>query len=89
MNIPPITESLGRYWEQPDRSGILLDATHAVMTRATLFGLAEYSCSLPSGVYAGKMWRRAVAGGWRLMWYGEHTDPEKCSLHEREVLIVS
>lgn len=56
--IPPITDPLGAHWDQPDRASILIDATHALMTVATFKALHEYSCSNPSGVYEGKMWRR-------------------------------
>ncbi len=56
--IPPITDPMGRHWSQPDRQSILIDATHAVMSRQTFESLAEYSCSTPTGVYVGKMWRQ-------------------------------
>lgn len=56
--IPPITEPMGRYWEQPDPSLIFIDGTHALMTRKTFDRLANYSASNPTGAYPGKIWRR-------------------------------
>lgn len=98
--IPPITDPLGRSWDQPDRRLILIDDTHALMTRDTFDALAEYSCSYPSGVYPGKMWKRhdgafdarfLARGGkpiWMLMWFGNHADPTLCSNHSRLILLV-
>jgi hypothetical protein len=92
--IPPITDPLGKYWTQPDRTRILVDHEHAVMTHETLHSLADYSASTPTGVYPGKMWRRrekydANCNDWFLAWYG-HSEkgPDFCSLHFRRVLLV-
>lgn len=98
--IPPMTDPLGRHWEQPCRSRILIDGTHALMERATFDGLAEYSSSIPSGVYVGKMWKRhqgifnetfLAKGGkpvWQLFWFGEHPDVDMVSVHFREIIIL-
>src|SRR5262245_65416000 len=61
-------------WPQPAREEILIDETHAVMEGATLDRLSEYSASIPSGVYPGKMWARRVvrrldAADWAVGWY--------------------
>lgn len=55
--IPPIVHPMGKHWDQPDRSKIVIDAKTAVMDRATFDALHEYSTSYPSGVYEGKMWK--------------------------------
>jgi hypothetical protein len=98
--IPPITDPMGRNWQQPDRREILIDDTHAVMTTATFNALAEYSCTNPSGAYEGKMWKRhdgafdrayLASGGkpeWKLVWYGRHLDPAKVSINHRLILIA-
>jgi len=99
--IPPITDPLGRYWRQPDREHIAVDEKFARMSRATFDLLPEYSCSKPTGVYEGKMWKRhdgsfdqefLARGGkptWLLCWYGvcdEHTD---CvSNNSREIVLT-
>ncbi len=97
--IPPITDPMGKYWKQPDRREILIDESHAVMTRGSFDQLQEYSASFPSGVYEGKMWKRhdgahdyafLARGGkpvWYLVWYGPHPDPDKVSNHVRKILI--
>lgn len=85
--IPPITDPLGKYWRQPDRNRIEVDETHALMTEADFESLSEYSTSIPSGVYPGKMWRRQQVDGWYLVWFGECADPSKCSINFRKALL--
>ena len=98
--IPPITDPMGRHWEQPPAHSILLDDTHAVMTEQTFCQLAEYSGSTPSGVYPGKMWRRHDGlfdrrckpedRRWLLCWFGEVPDnPKVCSNNFRVILVVT
>ena len=99
--IPPITHELGRYWEQPPAAEILVDDTHALMTRATFDKLAEYSTSFPTGAYEGKMWKRhdgafdeefKADGGmpeWLLCWFGEsQIGPGYVSNNHRKILLV-
>lgn len=98
--IPPITDEMGQFWRQPDRSKIVLDDTHAMMERATFDGLSEYSCTWPSGVYEGKMWKRCDGkfdqrflgnGGtpiWLLMWFGQSPEPGMVSVHKREIIVL-
>lgn len=101
IEIPPITDPMGRNWEQPRPGEILVDETHALMTRDAFEQLAEYSSTRPSGVYPGKMWKRhdgiydhayLAAGGkpeWLLCWYGEsEKGPGWCSNHHRKILLV-
>ncbi len=99
--IPPMTDPMGRYWHQPAPENILVDATHTLMTSATFAGLAEYSASVPSGIYPGKMWKRhdgafdrafRSRGGlpvWRLCWYGpSKKGPDYCSVNSRVILLT-
>jgi hypothetical protein len=96
--IPPITDPLGRYWRQPDPASILVDDTHAVMESTTFSKLHEYSSSIPSGVYPGKMWKRLEGAHdprckpedqkWLLCWYGECEDKRLCSINHRIVLVT-
>ena len=67
--IPGMTDELSFYWDQPDREKILVDKKCALMTKETLDDLKEYNCSLPSGVYVGKMWKRSNLNGWVLCVY--------------------
>lgn len=80
--IPPITEPLGRNWEQPEREDITVDEEYALMTLRSFEELAEYSSTYPTGAYEGKMWKRhngiydhafRARGGkpeWLLCWFG-------------------
>ncbi len=98
--IPLITDPMSQGWKQPDRREILLDDTHAVMTRQTFNRLVEYSGSFPSGVYPGKMWKRhdggfdrqfRACGGiptWKLVWFGKHPDPKFVSNNSRDIAII-
>ncbi|KGP01105.1 hypothetical protein JT27_15005 [Alcaligenes faecalis] len=89
--IPPITDPLGRHWSQPDPAGFLLDDTHAVMTQRQFDSLADYSRSMPTGVYPGKCWKAVMSDGRSyLRWYGivEGRD-DLCSNNQREILIVA
>ena len=96
--IPPITDPHGKYWRQPAVSSILIDDTHALMSRLDFMKLAEYSSTIPTGVYDGKMWKRhdGIHNGkikpeeckWLLCWYGPSPHPESCSINSREILIV-
>jgi hypothetical protein len=86
--IPPITDPLGSGWHQPPREEIVILGTHAYMTQKSFDALAEYSTSIPTGVYPGKMWKSNVKGGWYLRWFGEHEDPNKCSNHHRVIVVV-
>lgn len=96
--IPPITDPMGKYWNQPSRDQIEVDDTHALMSQQTFKQLPEYSTTFPTGVYDGKMWRRhdGVCDPnrdpsnckWLLCWYGPSDKPDRCSIEFREVLIV-
>jgi hypothetical protein len=96
-----ITHPDGRYWKQPDRSKIVVDDTHALMSRPTFDALLEYSGSQPTGAYEGKMWKRnngacdwefLAQGGkpeWWLCWYGPSTKgQEYVSTFHRKILIA-
>lgn len=90
--IPQMTHELSRYWKQPNPSDILIDERHAVMNSLTFNALAEYSLSVPSGVYDGKMWKantlRRGRPTWLLKWYDRGDSPMHCALKIREILIV-
>lgn len=66
--LPRMTNPLGKHWRQPpdlrDRVGVY--ETHATIAEPDWLALPRYDSTLPSGVYAGKAWRR----GPFLCWYG-------------------
>lgn len=96
--IPPITHPLGRSWNQPNRARIEIDDKFALMSQRTFDELADYSCSRPSGVYEGKMWKRhdgiydpdcdPADHVWLLCWYGFSEKPGMVSNNHREIVIV-
>lgn len=53
--IPKITDKRGMLWKQPHRRYIEIDEEYALMTKQTFEGLREYSVTIPSGEYEGKM----------------------------------
>jgi hypothetical protein len=55
--IPPITDPMGKYWNQPNRFEIEIDDKSALMSQKTFSQIPDYTHSQPTGVYPGKMWR--------------------------------
>jgi hypothetical protein len=90
QEIPQMIDPLGESWEQPKASEIVIDRWCAVMTRGTFMQLKDYSLSLPTGVYAGKMWRLLAGNGtWWLCWYGpsDH-DQNSMGICLRQILLL-
>lgn len=95
--IPPITDPMGHYWQQPRTDCILLDDTHALMDSHAFKNLCDYSSTIPSGAYPGKMWKRHDGyhdprckrqdWHWLLCWFGHSDDPTRCSINHREILL--
>ncbi|KAA6347852.1 hypothetical protein EZS27_004717 [termite gut metagenome] len=86
--IPHMTDPLSRAWEQPLTEDILLDDKHALMHQEDFDTLHEYSLTLPSGVYEGKMWKCSYEDRWLLCWYDKDDDPSKCSIKRREIILL-
>lgn len=95
--VPPITHPMGKHWDQPDPALMQFYADRVVMKEGVFLGLADYSCSIPSGVYDGKMWRRCQGAHtplpkeqrrWFLCWFGPSDDPDKCSIHSLPLVIA-
>ena len=84
--IPPMTDPLGRYWHQPKLLDVAVYEDIAIMDKETLNQLAEYSFSVPSGVYAGKMWRCRKCDEWFLRWYGGGGND--IAIHERPIRVL-
>lgn len=85
--VPPITDSLGKFWDQPNRHKILIGKTHATMSDKSFNALSEYSCSIPSGTYTGKMWKRRSSRGWKLAWYGAVRESDNTISIEYRIII--
>lgn len=89
--IPPITHPLGLGCVQncqPPLDRILIDDTHAVMLESDWNRLNEYSMSIPTGVYAGKMWKAIFRDGSVLRWYSDSQKEGCCDINQRDALIV-
>lgn len=93
--VPPITHELGKHWEQPPTTDIIIDDNFCVMDEKTFNKLATYNTSKPTGIYEGKMWKRyanyppPLRPRWYLCWYGFSDKPGMCSNNQREILIFS
>ncbi len=69
--VPPLTHPLGRHWTQPAPWEAVIDDETATMSSEAFERLAEYSSTMPTGAYEGKMWKRHLGDGeWLLGWYG-------------------
>ena len=87
--IPEMTNPLGAYWEQPDKDGILIDDENALMNNESFKKLKEYSMSIPSGKYPGKMWKGKHGKElWSLVWYSISEDPKFLDINHRNIIIV-
>lgn len=102
--IPPITDDLGRYgaWSQPKPGDIKLEGEYAEMGLAVFERLHEYSASVPTGRYSGKMWKMNASRRlgvfsvpydengevWYLRWYGVVDDENRLAIYSRRIRIV-
>jgi hypothetical protein len=97
--IPDMTDPLGQHWEQPSRAEIELRGGAAFMTRETMEKLKNYSASIPSGKYQGKMWRLCeheasfgkigAPDAWHIVWYGPSEKGEEyVKLNFRPIVII-
>ena len=86
--IPPMTDPLGKHWEQPrDIRHAPMNGTHVLLDRIQFNQLHDYSASIPSGVYDGKCWRIRYRGVHYLRWYGPCADPKQCAIEQRIIAI--
>lgn len=91
MEIPECIHPLCRAWDQPKNTEIEIDDTHALMTEESFKGLHEYSCSIPTGVYAGKMWKAyGPKDMWYLRWYeDDQVNIGTCLIRSRIILVIN
>jgi len=87
--IPPITESIGRSWEQPDRSQVYVDDVNAYIAASEAKKLKRYDRSQPSGVYDGKMWVSARGTDDYLLWFEPTENPMCCATNYRKLVITN
>lgn len=52
-------------------------------------GLREYSVTIPSGEYEGKMWKANRGGIWYLYWYDHDDNPSMIKIERREILLLN
>ena len=96
IELPQMTHPLSGYWSQPSADQMAVYDDIAIMDRSALALLSEYSTSIPTGVYEGKMWKSrqghntpgGPVGPWYLYWYGPSKDPDKCSINSRPIRLI-
>ena len=91
--IPPMTHPYGMCWQQPPTYLILIDDTHAVMSRLDFEILMDYTCSRPSALYNGKMWKAQYENEGALKWFlcycfNENEKTNEIDFAYREILII-
>lgn len=95
--IPDMVHPLSKGWlKQPNRENIVIDDQYALMSQKDFDTLAEYSTSIPTGVYEGKMWKAhkyeliddKKVWHWFLCWFGLSNLPGKVSNNMREILLT-
>lgn len=94
--IPEMTHPLGRYWDQPNKSAIEFSFGKAWISKEDFQKLAQYDASIPSGVYAGKMWKREfnrktkygkLVPSYLLCWYQDSAKPEHFDIKQIELIV--
>lgn len=89
IHHPPImVEPMGAHWTQPPRQQVLIDDKHAVMSWQSFAMLLDYSHSIPSAVYDGKMWKSCQGGIWYLRWYAPSPNPTRYLIHTLPILLL-
>ena len=84
-----MTHELGRYWDAPNISEIEVDEESALMSESAFRKLKNYSSSIPSGVYEGKMWKCETKDGWYLRWYQNIPNNDKdCAILSRKIILI-
>ncbi|MCS2198022.1 hypothetical protein NXW20_21580 [Bacteroides faecis] len=73
-----MTHPYGMCWQQPPTYLILIDDTHAVMSRLDFEILMDYTRSQPSALYNGKMWKAQY----------ENEKTNEIDIAYREILII-
>ena len=86
--IPPITEPEGKCWYQPSYDELIFSDDAVMVSRDAFNRLSDYSRSIPSGVYEGKIWKSMIKDQWYLCWFGAHsTDPKLCTIYRLPLII--
>ncbi len=91
MTIPDCINPLSSYWDQPKNTDIEIDSIYAMMSQESFDELKNYSTSVPTGVYAGKMWKSQdrISKVWYLRWWTEYpSDPSQCIWDQRVIIII-
>ena len=90
MEIPECVHPLSRVWDQPKSKDIEIDNSHALMSEKQFNQLHEYSTSVPTGVYSGKMWKARIRNGkWYLRWYEDDSvNREVCNIKSRIIIVI-
>lgn len=58
------------------------------MSEQTFKELKEYSTTIPTGRYEGKMWKGFANGEWYLVWFDTDENPNYLRIEKRKILIV-
>ena len=88
ITIPPMTDPLGEFWNQPKTDNIIVDDKHALMSSSDCKKLMDYSMSSPSGAYVGKMWKSHTGSSQFLHWYDFSDKPDQVMHMRREIILI-
>lgn len=86
--VPPITDRRGNAWKQPNPKEFAFDEhnDYVLMTFKQFEQLREFSETIPTSIYSGKMWRGSDDGQtWFLHWWDES---QRTKHHLREIILV-
>lgn len=88
--IPTMPHNYIGLWQQPRYEELYFPDDESVIVSRNVFNkLMEYSTTMPTGVYPGKMWRAEINGVHYLRWYGLHaTEPERLCTNNQRLLLI-
>lgn len=88
---------LGKAWDQPELREIKFVFGKAWVSKENFNKIKTYEISIPSGVYAGKMWKRpfrvkgkdgkSTLTRWLLLWFVDSEEKDCCEIKEIELMI--
>jgi len=84
--IPDMVHPLSKHWDQPKKEVVLIDDVSACISQESFQQLKEYSMSIPTGVYEGKMWKARFRGKWYLRWFGKENKEGLLPILIREII---
>ncbi|QDH83961.1 hypothetical protein Axy10_024 [Achromobacter phage vB_AxyP_19-32_Axy10] len=67
----------------------VISDTHCMLPKEDFDRLSEYSATMPTGVWPGKVWKAEVGGVWYIRWYGIVPGDDRVCSNNQRIAVVS